>query len=1548
MRKILLFSLSFFYMFGTSNVVADDIEIYVGTNELSATQANVLLMVDTSGSMDTIVSGTSETRMQQTKRALKEMLLKLPDNINVGIGRYNDPGGSILYPATKLSDTVPQKITKTISQNDQDAHQSNSGVTNISSTTLDFLDSLKTVTKKVNVSVDDAVQCLTGSSFSTNSNYLEINNDGNCYNANGTIFRILGIPKNSKILSANIFMRLPTYSSGSTDAEIYAEDASKPKIYSNTNGQRIIDRNYLSNTVKWVPIQSSGFFETLSTPDVTNLVQTLVNKNDWDTNSGINFMFRVPSGGRAGRTSFYAYDGSSTNAPYITITYIDSTMIESKVGLKFEDVQVPSNAQITSATLKLKAATSNGNGNITVGVETSNSPSNFTATTNNISLRTLSSTKLTIPFTNWDQDTYNNLDVTNLVQEKVNSSGWCGGNSMAFVLNSRDAYKAYAIESGSSNAPILEIKYSSVPQQSCAKSLIVNQIVQSNDDGAQRSNNNVYLNNSTIPLSSSYPLGAFLFRKVALDTKTINNLEIEDAYIEFTSANGSSGNTQFKIYAENTTNAQPLSNVKNSFSSKTKTNSTVLWNITSNFVTDGVYRTPNLTSILTEIMSKSGWVKNNNITFLLERTSGARTFVSNDYSISKSAKLIIKYKGNGAFNGLTVREDLSNLIDSLNAEGATPLEGALYESGLYFLGLPVDFGRSRHNDGSSYIASKRISDESTFTGGTHVYPSGCTTDNLSSSKCAEEKITGSPVYKSPITASSCEVNSIIMITDGYPSYTASNYSRNVRNDENIPLSTLINAKTNKTCNDPWSCAGNFAQYLYDTDFNTVTGGKQNIFTHMIGFSELDSSGKLKDLARKGGGMFIPANNTTELVSALTKIFNNILDVNTTLASPGIAVNQNNKFEHLSEIYYSVFKPSPRQSWYGNLKKYKIDTNLVNIVDANGNEAVDPDTGFFKKGSVSFWSNNTDGDEVTVGGAAEHLKLPRFVFTYTDPLNPPNNSVLNTSKNILTETNTSLTKSLFELNGVIDNDEFSTFLKWAKGVDVNDEDGNGNNTEVRSFMGDPLHSRPILLNYSNDKNVLFVSTNQGFLHAIDAASGEEVFSFIPQELLPQLYTHYEDNAGKHLYGLDSSWIALRHDDDGDGDISTNQDFIYLYGGMRMGGRNYYSLDVSNISAANPQPKLRWTITPNTSNAFANMGQTWSEPVIAKIKLNNEERLVMIFGGGYDPAYEDNTYNALKDSLGSQVYMVDAKTGELIWWASGADSNATTKITGMNYSVPSKVSIVDLDNDTYIDKIYVGDMGGQILKFSIDNNAKTAAKLVTGKIIATVGVSDFSTNNVSTRRKFYESVAITKVKRNEEKYIAIVAGSGYRSRPLNKQINDELIMIKDSEDYFSSKADEIKTPYKLTDLYDVTTVFNKETLLSKMKTSKGFRISLKEITGSYIGEKILGESVIYDNKILFNTYIPDGYATRCYPIEGFSRTYQVSLFDGSPANSKNIEDAANPNQTDRYSDTVVPGIAAGSKIIYTDNKVIELVNTKVEELPKGGELGVKKIRWYRKES
>ena len=59
------------------------------------------------------------------------------------------------------------------------------------------------------------------------------------------------------------------------------------------------------------------------------------------------------------------------------------------------------------------------------------------------------------------------------------------------------------------------------------------------------------------------------------------------------------------------------------------------------------------------------------------------------------------------------------------------------------------------------------------------------------------------------------------------------------------------------------------------------------------------------------------------------------------------------------------------------------------------------------------------------------------------------------------------------------------------------------------MGDPMHSVPQVVTYGGTAaapiDVAFVATNDGFLHAINAAdaSGAELWSFVPQELLSRL-------------------------------------------------------------------------------------------------------------------------------------------------------------------------------------------------------------------------------------------------------------------------------------------------------------------------------------------------------------------------------------------------------------------------------------------------------------
>ena len=64
-------------------------------------------------------------------------------------------------------------------------------------------------------------------------------------------------------------------------------------------------------------------------------------------------------------------------------------------------------------------------------------------------------------------------------------------------------------------------------------------------------------------------------------------------------------------------------------------------------------------------------------------------------------------------------------------------------------------------------------------------------------------------------------------------------------------------------------------------------------------------------------------------------------------------------------------------------------------------------------------------------------------------------------------------------------------------------------------------------------------------------------------------------------------------------------------MRRGGNHYYALDVTDRNA----PRYLWQIDGGAGD-FARLGQSWSEMTLAKVPFNDEDKVVLLFGGGYD--------------------------------------------------------------------------------------------------------------------------------------------------------------------------------------------------------------------------------------------------------------------------------------------------------------------------------------------
>jgi type IV pilus assembly protein PilY1 len=864
------------------------------------------------------------------------------------------------------------------------------------------------------------------------------------------------------------------------------------------------------------------------------------------------------------------------------------------------------------------------------------------------------------------------------------------------------------------------------------------------------------------------------------------------------------------------------------------------------------------------------------------------------------------------------RADFIASLKAMTANGGTPLSESLYESAMYYQGKSVDYGLN--SQPFSSVADSR---------------SGNT-------------------YKSPI-ANECQKNFTILLTDGDPTSDDLNGTR---------LSKVGVSSCSGNCLD--EIAGATAS----NDQSSSLSGKQVISTYTIGFTTAQQL--LEDTAKasfkaSGTGEYMTADDANTLADAFNAILVDINNSDTTFSSPAVSVNAFNRSTHLDDLYFTLFKPGKGAHWDGNLKKYKlsffVDSTDVDgdndkterlpfIADATGADAVDKVTGFFDVSAQSYWTDTgADGLDVSAGGAANEFDMTtRKVYTYADTytnddgvLRPgASTAELTASTNQVSKTNAAITDVMLGIVGkpakISGTPLIETLLDWAAGFDVFDEHGLPGTADARLEMGDPLHSEPALVQYGGTVAapdlVAYVATNDGYLHAIDADDGMEIFSFIPQELLPNLNTLMDNKQGNITYGLDGNVVAWINDINGDG-IINGSDHVYLYIGMRRGGRNIYSLDVTDRS----KPKLRWVIKGGSGD-YAELGQTWSTINVEKVKDGSTEKTVLIFGGGYDTNQDSATVRTT-DSVGRAVFIADAESGDLLW---SAGSGGTLAVAGMDYSIPARVKPLDMSGDGFIDRLYVADMGGQIFRFDIDNgNGSALSSSIKGGRIADLA----DTGNANARRFYYPPDVALIAKRGQAAYLALVAGSGYRAHPLNTEIQDRMYLLKDNDVY---KAPATYVTLTEADLYDATlnlvagdgTDAQKAVAQTALDSTEGWFIKLDDetTTNTWIGEKVLSEPLIIEGVAIITTFTPvtTSVTGSCVPQAGSGKVFYLDVLDGSPAFPSNVD-----VREERHTQLARSGIPPSPNVIITKGGEPTLcIGTECE--PANFGLGARKTYWY----
>lgn len=1416
----------------------------------------------------------------------------------------------------------------------------------------------------------------------------------------GLRFSELPIPKGSTINSATIQFQKGSSTNVNTSAlalNIYAEDNSTPNPFVGGTGSFVkgttpINYNLSTRTktaasVAWasVPSVSSGNF---TSPELKSLVDAVVNssRGDWTTTgNALVFLLDQDSSTTSGARNISSYDDtvadSTKLSPMLTVTWtsgsssgtVTATRVTENqlVGYRFQNIQVPQGATVTTAHIDFVSGTSSTTNpaSLALQLDSSDDSAPFSDAAP-LSTRTKESALVWNITDQWQAgQTYSSPELKDKIQSIVSRTGWCGGNSLSFIVSASSGSPlrvAKSIDNDPTLVPILYVNYdfNSVSSTACVKQTFSTQVNASTDDAVETSvragvvDNKVFTDGSSLSFTTSGAVGQQTTRISGMRFNNIpirQNSNIAKATLNFYAVGAAPSTLTDDINAlkapanlvvTGELNGNPVTfdaNVAGGISSRNKT-AGVTWTVTDIWADKQLYKSVDITPIVQNLVTQTDWAPFNSMAFFVNGT-GLRQAMTFDNSPTYAPVLSVQVAGTLALHDspgyfTSVRSRLKDIVNNTQVFGATPLVDTIFEASQYWRGQPVVYGMNRNGDNGNLV-----SHPGSWTGtGVINTPVGCTPANVWATICKTEQIVGTATYTAP-TSQQCAGSYTILLTDG--SANGATASTKIK-AAGMGISTCqaMLSDGSRAFDSDELCGTDVVKYLYGTDLSSTLDGKQNVVTHTIGFNlgpfynangTVDSANTtdnlhgvsyLKEWAKTGGGNFYAVASASDLLNAFRTIVASSMTQSTSFSAPSVSVSAFNKLFHLNEIYFALFKPARTQSWVGNIKKYKVCDGTMtgcisgDIIDQTGASAVQSQ--YISDKSTSFWSGTVDGSTVTLGGAGGKITdyTTRKLYTYIGSAAIGANNNIDITQTPITVANTNITSTVLG-NSTMTTTQRTNLINWIRGQDVMDANGDGNTTDTRWAFGDPLHSSPGVITYGGTSTAsqvskLFVGSNDGFIRMIDTTTGIEEWAFMPQEMLPLQNQMMNNINGSRIYGIDGTPTFWMHDVNSDGVINVAQgDFVRMYIGMRSGGKNIYAFDVSTPST----PKLMWVINGGVTpyNALA---QTWSSPKPTNVLRGGKVKTVLLFGGGY-PGDSETT---AASTSGNAIFMADAQTGTLLWSAGSASSNANVRLNKMDYSIPSDLTLVDRSGDGTTDRIYVGDLGGQVWRIDLD-----VGNGVGGRLAA---LAD-STIPASARQFFYPPEVVNvkdTLYSNVSNYDLVAIVSGKRSNPLNTTINDQFYLLHDraitglvDDGTGNAKLDSpTGTPSTnfytlgLSDLYNADadliqqgTSSQVQTETATLQTKKGLYLDLMESNGSFIGEKGLASPVIIGGKVFFTTFTPPqdvGNVTGCSVVgDGTSKLYALNMLTGGAAYNYSKSGSPNYSTLDR-SKTLRQGISS----------------------------------------
>ncbi len=457
---------------------------------------------------------------------------------------------------------------------------------------------------------------------------------------------------------------------------------------------------------------------------------------------------------------------------------------------------------------------------------------------------------------------------------------------------------------------------------------------------------------------------------------------------------------------------------------------------------------------------------------------------------------------------------------------------------------------------------------------------------------------------------------------------------------------------------------------------------------------------MRHAAWNGRGEFLNAKDSQELIDSLSDSIESIQ--NRTGSASAVAFNTTSVTVN-TYVYQARFDSG---NWSGTLQAFEFDENGVGTPVWDAGELLQDDDDWDDRNIFTYRTDTNTG-------------IPfEWPNNYHSRLTAnPDDSSLNNTQILDLLINSPYDTETTDPDERNANSEFGEALvNYLKGDQTHEGGGTwGFRDRQGKRLGDIIHSSPEYvgvpseaypnriegdLNLYSDfrianesrRDIVYVGANDGMLHAFDADTGREVFAYIPGQLFG-----YGDKGLHKLAEADYSHRAYV-----DGSVVSRDVFVngnwrtYLVGGYRAGAKGVYVLDVTNparytsVSAARAEDLAVMEFT------HADMGYSFSKPQIARM---NNGKWAAIFGNGYN---SDPTGDGTAKLF---ILYLDGSGYEVLETSTGSITNNDCGDTGSDCNGLSSPSIVDINGDYKADRIYAGDLHGNMWVFDVSDSAST---------------------------------------------------------------------------------------------------------------------------------------------------------------------------------------------------------------------------------------------------